>query len=388
MKRLLLLFSCAFLWCISSVAQKYILDHHLLDSIPIYEVVKESTYETLGNEVMKLPLGQVVEVTRQLKESSYAAIRLDGKEYGVTEQGMLFSDENPEGVEDIFGNTREDVSHSWQGKFFGSFTPYAIITILFVVAIAFMFIGMSVKPIRFISLIVVPVSLFVATMLEFWAYWTLGNDAFWWCSMDTYGFWGSFLRAIPFVIFVAFQLYSLKGYECLLLGDKDVDGLSIKPAAISLAICIPLTIATLICFEIWADEGLLCDIVCISVLVLSLSIGILISFYKNAKILGFTAGLFFTLFSIVYILGTIVAVIGLVVVLFQIILQILMIIGCILAVLFVGSHATSGGGTSQKSSTGNWRYDIKQNEDGTWRNAEGGRYETKSQAESAARKNY
>jgi hypothetical protein len=112
------------------VAQKYILDHHLLDSIPIYEVVKESTYETLGNEVMKLPLGQVVEVTRQLKESSYAAIRLDGKEYGVTEQGMLFSDENPEGVEDIFGNTREDVSHSWQGKFFGSFTPYAIITII------------------------------------------------------------------------------------------------------------------------------------------------------------------------------------------------------------------------------------------------------------------
>lgn len=71
MKRLLLLFSCAFLWCISSVAQKYILDHHLLDSIPIYEVVKESTYETLGNEVMKLPLGQVVEVTRQLKGTSY-----------------------------------------------------------------------------------------------------------------------------------------------------------------------------------------------------------------------------------------------------------------------------------------------------------------------------
>ena len=71
MKRLLFLCCLISLLGLPSMAQKYILDDNFADSIPLQkiEVGEDHSYETLGKEVMKLPLGEVVEVKRGLKEN-------------------------------------------------------------------------------------------------------------------------------------------------------------------------------------------------------------------------------------------------------------------------------------------------------------------------------
>ena len=390
MKKLLLSICCAtLLGCLPSVAQKYILDDNFQDSISVYKIerAKDGSYETLGDEVMKLPIGETVVLKRLLKENSgYGAITIIGKEYGVTSHGLLFSDENPEGTEDAFGDTRERTNHSWEGKFFATFTPYAIIASMFAIAMIFLFIGLANKIIRRIALVVVPICLLGATSMETWAYITLGNDAFWWCSMENYGFWGSCLRVIPFVIFIVFQLCSIKGYELLLIDkDKDNEGLSIKPMAISMIICLPLTIAALIITTLMGYHGVVRDIVTVATFLLSFGIGASISLVKNIKTIGFISGLFFTLFSIVYILGSIVSIIGLIVILLELIFQVLIICAGIFAVLFTANNIANDKNSPAPSN--NWRSRIGQNEDGTWRNGDGKSYESRSQAEYHANKN-
>lgn len=391
MKRLLILCCWISLLGLPSMAQKYILDDNFADSIPLHkiEVGENHSYETLAEEVMKLPHGEVVEVKRGLKdnETRYAAIEVNGKEYGVYVRHLLFSDENPEGVEDIFENTHERVNHTWQGKLFATFTPYVVMALLFLAAIIFMVIGMMSKVVRKISLIVVPACIVVASVLEIWAYNVLGSDAFWWCSYDRYGFWGSLLRAIPFVVFVAFQLYSIKGYERLLLDGRNDVKLSIKPAAISLAICIPITIVAVVCMTLMGHEGVLRDVVSVAAFLLSFGIGVFISLRKNIKILGKFSGLLFTIFSMVYIVASVIAIIGLIIVALDLIFQILMIVAGILGVAFAAgtSGGSSGGGGNKEA----WRSRIKENEDGTWSNGDicGTKYKTRSDAEFHANKN-
>ena len=392
MKRLLILCCWISLLGLPSMAQKYILDDNFADSIPLHkiEVGENHSYETLAEEVMKLPHGEVVEVKRGLKdnETRYAAIEVNGKEYGVYVRHLLFSDENPEGVEDIFENTHERVNHTWQGKLFATFTPYVVMALLFLAAIIFMVIGMMSKVVRKISLIVVPACIVVASVLEIWAYNVLGSDAFWWCSYDRYGFWGSLLRAIPFVVFVAFQLYSIKGYERLLLDGRNDVKLSIKPAAISLAICIPITIVAIVCMTLMGYEGVVRDVVSLAALLLSFGIGVAISLRKNTKILGKFLGLLFTIFSLVYIVASIIAIIGIIIVALDLIFQILMIVAGILGVAFAAS--TSGGSSGGGGGNNNaWRNRIKENDDGTWSNGDicGTKYKTRSDAEFHANKN-
>ena len=380
------------------MAQKYILDDNFADSIPLHkiEVGENHSYETLAEEVMKLPHGEVVEVKRGLKdnETSYAAIEVNGKEYGVYVRHLLFSDENPEGVEDIFGNTHEHVNHTWQGKLFATFTPYVVMALFFLDAILFMVIGLMSKVVRKISLFVVPVCMIVASVLEIWAYSVLGSDAFWWCSYEKYGFWGSLLRAIPFVVFVAFQLYSIKGYERLLLDERSDVKLSIKPAAISLVICIPVTILAVVVMTLMGHEDVLRDVVSVAAFFLSFGIGVAISLRKNTKILGKFLGLLFTIFSLVYIVASIIAIIGIIIVALDLIFQILMIVAGILGVAFAAGTATSGGGSGGGGSSGGgnnnaWRNRIKENDDGTWSNGDicGSKYKTRSDAEFHANKN-
>lgn len=377
MKRFVLLFFFAVTAIMPTVAQKYIVDDNFADSMSVYNIIicEGDTTETLEAEVFKLPMGEVVEVTRLLKgHDGYGAIEIEGKEYGVEKHYLLFSEDNTEGVEDIFKNTREAVQHSWTGKFFASFTPYAIVAILFIVAIGFMFIGFKSSATRRLALYVVPGCVLFASLIEIWAYITLGTDAFWWCSMDRYGFFGSLFRAIPFVAFVAFQLYSIKLYERLLLGENSDQKLSIKPMAISLAICIPVAIILIFGLTSLGLKGAVRDIVVVVAFLGSLFAGILISYRKNAKALGATAGLAFTVFGIVYIIGSIIAIIGLAIVIFEIILQIL----TILVAMFALSFAMKSGGNGGKQCKGAaW-----QNADGTWSNGSGIRYGSEAEARS------
>lgn len=361
-------------------AQKYIIDDNFLDSVKVYKISvadPKTGDETLDEPVFKMAMGQEVEVTRLLKgHTGYGAIEVDGKEFGIQSKYLMFSEDNPEGTEDIFGDTRNRVNHSWAGKFFASFTPYAIISLFFILAIAFLVLGLKSAAVRRLALYVVPGCILIASLMEVWAYKTLGTDAFWWCSMDNYGFFGSLFRAIPFCLFVAFQLYSIKLYEQMLLADRDNgEKLSIKPMAISLAICLPLTLVIVFGLAALDFNPTLRDILSVVVFFVSLGLGVLLSLRKNIKILGSFAGLAFTIFGIVYILASIVAIIGVAIVIFKIILQLLIIGAAILGLSFAMQRSGSGGGAKKGTSSAAW-----QTSDGRWTNGSGIYYSSRDEA--------
>lgn len=362
-------------------AQKYIIDDNFADSVSVCNITlsKDGKYEMLDKEALKLPMGETVTVERLLKgQTAYGLIKVDGKEYGISSGYLMFSDENPDGTEDVFGDTRGRINHSWSGKFFATFTPYAIIAILFMVAMAFMFIGMKVAAMRRYALYVVPGCILLASLLEIWAYWVLGNDAFWWCDKDKYGFFGSLFRAIPFMLFVAFQLYSFKFYQELLLGKDSETKLSIKPMAISIAVCIPAPVALAVILALCGIRGTIVDILTVVVFLASLTIGILMSMKKNVSLLGKAAGLAFTIFGIVYIIGSLVAAWGLLVVIFRLIIQILIICAAILGVGFAMDKG--GAGASSSSSSGPAPGST------LWIDEDGGRHRSQSAAEDANRR--
>ena len=388
MKRFIFMLCCVFLLTMPMMAQKYILDDNFEDSISLYQIVpnKDGVTESLGSVVKNVPIGEEVMLKRVLKNNSDKGLVVyEGKEYAVYSTYLLFSDDNPEGVEDVFGDTRERAKHTWAGKFFATLFPYLLIAVLFIVAIVFMFLGSVSNLVRPLSIMVVPACIFLGSALEIWAFWTLGDNALWWCSTRRMGFFGSLLCCIPYVCFVLFQLYSIKGYERLLIGDEHEEGLSIKPMAISVAICIPVTIIVLIILNVLGIKDPWEDIISIVALLLSFGIGVMRSHRKNVKILGNRNGLFFTLFGIVYCFAAVVAVYGLVMILIELIIQILMVIGAIVGVFYILGSTSLG--SSSGGSNNNWRSRIGQKRDGTWSNGDGKSYESRSQAEFHANKN-
>lgn len=349
-------------------AQLYVTDDNFADSASVYqiELSSDKQSETFGVEAFKLPMGETVKVERLLKgQTAYGLIKIDGKEYGISSGELLFSDENPEGTEDIFGDTRDRVNHSLMGKFFATMTPYWIIAILFIAAMVFMWLGFKNEAIRRMALLVVPCCILAGSLLECWAYWVLGTSVFWWCDPDKHGFFGALFRVIPFIAIVGFQLYSIKLYMRLITDDEDNE-LSVKPLLLSIGLCVPITLVVVFCCAGFFDVGdTPLAIITVVTFLLSFGIGLYISTKKNLRELGKTKGTMFTLFGIAWAVGAVVAIIGLIMVIFKLILQILVVVGAFFALAFaMGSGGSNGGGSA-------W-----QNPDGTWSNGNGRSYGT------------
>jgi membrane protein len=326
----------------TATAQLYITDDNFEDSVSVHQVLigSDGKTETLGEAVFNLPMGETVKVERLLRgQTAYGLIRIDGKEYGVSSGELLFSDENPEGTEDIFGNTRERVNHTVMGKFFATMTPYWIIAILFITSMAFTFLGLKVNSLRRLALIVVPATLLTGSAMEVWAYSVLGNDTFWWCDPDRYGFFGSLFRAIPFMAIVAFQFYSVKFYMRLISMDAD-NKLSIKPMLLSIGLSIPaFIVAAVICGITHVSDPWL-EIIVLATFLITLGIGTTISVKRNIAELGKSSGIAFSLFGVAWCVGCIVALWGLIMVIFQLLIQLLMVIAIIIMVAVMSSVKT------------------------------------------------
>lgn len=309
-------------------AQLYVIDDNFADSVQVYEVKlsDDGQKQRLGQEAFKLPMGDTVKVVRLLDdEHNIGVVSIDGKEYVMKSNMLLFSDANPAGTEDIFGDTRSRTNHSTLGKFFATMTPYWIIAILFIVAMVFTWLGFKGLTMRNIALKVVPACILGASLLEIWAFTVMNTDAFWWCSPDRFGFFGALFRVIPFIIFVGFQLYSIKLYMLLLTEDDD-NNLSVKPMLLSFGLCIPITVAvSLLCSGCFGMGSPWIEIVTVIVFAISLGVGLVISAKRNFEELGKTRGMAFTLFGIVWAIGAIVAILGIIIIIFQLILQMLFV---------------------------------------------------------------
>lgn len=354
-----------------AIAQNYVVDNLFGDSVRVDKILlkDDKTAELPGETAFYLHPGDTVTVTRILKGNSYPAITVKGAsgEYTITKQDLKFCDNNPDGTVDQWADADWNKNRGLK-KFFATFTPYAIIAVLFIVAIAILFLGLKVNLLRRPALYVVPVCLLIASLMEILAYWLLGTTAFWWCNPDKYGFFGSLFRVIPFVAFVAFQLFSIKLYMRLLTNDKDNE-LSIKPMLISIGLCVPVTLAvTFSCAGFLGVRDMPLVIITVATFLLTLGIGLFISTKKNIKELGKVSGMMFSLFGIVWAIGAIVALIGLIMVIFKLILQIIVVIAGFFGVAFAMSTGGRGGGA------------VWQNPDGTWSNGNGQRYNSMGEA--------
>lgn len=315
-------------------AQNYVIDNLFGDSVRVNKILfnDSKTAESPGETVFYLQPGDTVTITRILKGNSYPAITLKGMsgEYTTSQGNLKYCDNNPNGTIDQWADMDWNKNRSLK-KFFATFTPYAIIAILFIVSALFSWIGFKNNAIRKLSLIVVPCSLLVASLLEICAYGLLGKSAFWWCDQDRYGFWGALFRVIPFILFVAFQLYSIKPYMRL-LADNEENNLSVKPMLLSIGLSLPIAFGiALLCNFIFGLRSQWLGVVTVIAFLVTLGIGLFISTKKNLKELGKTAGSLFTLFGIVWAVGAIVAIVGLIIVVIKLIFQILIIVaGCYL----------------------------------------------------------
>lgn len=235
---------------------------------------------------------------------------------------------------------------STAGRFYG--TSSALWMMLLVMGAAavvalFYFLTQS-AALRPIVLAVIPASILVFSLIEIYGYIKFGSDIFWWCEYDRYGFFGSLWRVIPFAAMVAAQIYSIKLYERILFRgndtpDDDERKISLKPAAWSLALCIPvLIVIILILGSMDLENTILMDILGIGGFLATLGVGLTISFKRNVKSFGPVSGLWVTIFSIVYIIGCIISAIAMITLIFRIILQILVVVVTFLIFAMMGTR--------------------------------------------------
>lgn len=352
MKRFLPLF--LLLMCSMTIqAQKYIVDPLFSDSIEVSSVSLQDSIWTVkeGFTRTMIPRGTEIDSCARSRSDKYFLIfEYEGKKYEIKKDELLFSKNNPDGVENTLSE-KVQRRHSAIGHWFATMAPsYIVMTLLLLsFVISFICSKWDVDSIRPAALIIITASILIVSLLELTAYYYLGGDAFWWCDYDRYGFFGALFRVIPFGIVVLAQIKSIYWFQGVLLtNEDDPEGISLKPAAIGLCACIPVLILYALVVQVaigW--KGTFSDIVAIVLTLGTLFGGLFISGYANMERMGVKKGIICTLFSIVYILGCIVAICGLLVVLFRLIIQVLLVIAAIIMIMCMG------GGRRYRDSWGN-----------------------------------
>ena len=189
----------------SAATNQYVLDALLKDSVSVYGIrISDSGVETRGDLAWRLPVGDTVLVERALSgNKEYALTIIAGNRYAVRSSDILATD----GVEEDPWDTRADHRHSAEAKYFATYPPYIIIISLVVCALIVTLLGLRIRGMRTFAVYIIPILMIAACYWEVRAFITLGTDAFWWCDLDTYGFWNTTLRVLPFTLLVAFQLF-------------------------------------------------------------------------------------------------------------------------------------------------------------------------------------
>lgn len=270
----------------------------------------------------------------------------EGKYYGASMSDVLVDKRGDREELAFMIRGKSHQMTSTAGRFYG--TSAALWMMLLVMGAAavvalFYFLTQS-AALRPIVLAVIPASILVFSLIEIYGYIKFGSDIFWWCEYDRYGFFGSLWRVIPFAAMVAAQIYSIKLYERILFRgndtpDDDERKISLKPAAWSLALCIPvLIVIILILGSMDLENTILMDILGIGGFLATLGVGLMISFKRNVKSFGPVSGLWVTIFSIVYIIGCIISAIAMITLIFRIIIQILVVVVTFLIFAMMGTR--------------------------------------------------
>lgn len=313
-----------------------------------YGVVRDdqNNWNATGDNII-LQEGEKIQVIEIAKKNAYVFMR-DGQYYQINPKELTFSEENGPEVENPISKKILKQNTALANFYRSSGPAWIVVLLLAAVAILagfYLWTGWFI--LRLPTLIAIPAILILISAIEVVGYLSVESDLFWWCDYDTYGFFGSLFRLIPFVAVVWMQFYSIRLFEKVIFLEKkrkDPDNfleeehkISIKPIVIGLLLCVPSLIITALILQkvLGSCNTPLAEAIMVIAFFGSMVLGLLITLRKNSKVFGPINGLLITIFSVAYALGSIVAIGGIIVVAFQLILQILTVLAAIVVILII-----------------------------------------------------
>ena len=316
MKRLLLFFFLLLAGLQVVPAQEFVVNPWAADSLKCYEATRNGREWEVGYEKhVMLEKGYTFQSVDTIR-SEYYVFKHEGKYYAANAVALKFGSGNPENMENPLSEEIQ-MCATPVGEFYGSMSAVYSIIAIYVVALLFVFLYLKFGTpfLRAMFLIIVPFAILAVSAIEIYGYFYFSDKIFWWCEYERYGFWGTLLRLIPFALLVVTQLLSIKIYEPALEHE-----LSIKPVAISLAVCVPLTIISAF---VASSMDMPVEMTMAVTFSVSLGFGLLISLVRNISAFGFFQGVFVTLFTIVYVISCVISVVSLISFSFKVIMMML-----------------------------------------------------------------
>lgn len=205
-------------------AQQYETDALLADSVEFHSVVyRDSIYTSVGKGIL-IPNGETVRLVGLTKDGE-AVVHYKGKMYAANVHDLGFG-ENADGVENTLQDKGEQRRHTFFGHMF--YTPYPYIlafALLVVTGFCMLLVNKFVKkePWATRLLLAVPCGLLLTTLLEAWAFLTIGKDIGWWCDPDRLGIGRSLLMAAPLTIGLAIQILLGVSYKRYVEREADAE---------------------------------------------------------------------------------------------------------------------------------------------------------------------
>ncbi len=340
-------------------APQYVLDPMFADSATCYRAVLKDTAWTVKDysKTKVFPRGLLIDSCKLPKSTEYNVVFVNnGRYYQVNKSHLKWSGTNPNSLP-VALKSSVVRQHSDIGVFFSTLWPCWLVIglvglpLLFTIILPLLL--SRFEPIRrFLAVvcramvIVMPICLLLVALIEIADYQLFGSQAFWWCDKDRYGFLGSVLRIIPFLLVVIAQVASIWWYEGILFfGERDESKkIHMKPAVISFVVSIPVVIVFLLVAQMaFGWKGKDAELTAVAIFFAILLTGIIITLVKNVRELGTLRGTLITLFVLVYIVGCMVAIGGLVVAILEVLVPLL----CALFGLAILGGGLLGGGRGE-----------------------------------------
>lgn len=349
--KLILPLLVALLFTTELAAQQFEVTPQKRGEAKAYGVVRDdqNNWNATGENI-KLKEGETIQVIEIAQKNAYIFMR-DGHYYQINPKELTFSEANNPEIENPISEGILEQNSALTG-FYRSTGPIWIVVLLLaaVAILSCLYLWSGWFILRLPTLIAIPAILILISVIEVVGYFSVESDLFWWCDYETYGFFGSLFRLIPFVAVVWMQFYSIRLFEKVIFlekrrkdpenFDESEHKISIKPIIIGLLLCVPsLIITALILQKVFGScNGPLAEAIMVIVFLGSIVLGLLITLRKNSKVFGPINGLLITIFSVAYALGAIVAIGGIIMVAIQLILQILAVLAGIFVVMMLGGR--------------------------------------------------
>ena len=324
---------------LAAFSQKYVIDNLFADSASVnYYTLNKDGFVLEDVYPVKLANGDTINALGVNSDSVYILFKLGNKDLCVSHDKVLYCANNPEGASDyrIKNDARR---HGAWGHFLATLIPcYTVAAMLLL--IVFLYFLKSIKIVRKIGIIAIPLLLLIVGGIELTVYLFFLKDSFWWCSYDTYGFWGSLIRVFPFTIATTIQVLSIKMYRKILFGSDEDARISVKPIFISVGVAFAVGIGVGFAFIFMGYYGNQADLIHSSAVVAAFLIGVIWSGILNIRQMGLFKGGLLTIFCVVYCLGTIIVVIGTGIALLELLIQVITSY-LVLCLIFGGGGALS-----------------------------------------------